>query len=73
MKNALILFSLCLGMTVGFAANEYRHMLQSIECSTYSTKHSKWDGYIAKDEYGDMRCFWLEREYPNRIRQGVPV
>jgi hypothetical protein len=73
MKNALILFSLCLGMTVGFAANEYRHMLQHIECNSYNTRHSLWVGYVAKDEHGQLRCFWLEQEFPNRIRQGVPV
>jgi hypothetical protein len=69
----LILFSLCLGMTVGFAANEYRHMLHHIECNSYNTRHSLWVGYVAKDNHGQLRCFWLEQEYPNRIRQGVPV
>jgi len=73
MKNAIILLSFCLGLTAGFAGNEYRHMLEHIECNNYSTKHSKWDGYVAKDEHGQLRCFWLEREHPNRIRQGVPV
>ncbi len=73
MKDVIILGAVGLGLIVGYAANEYRHMLEHIECNSYSTKHSKWDGYVAKDEHGQLRCFWLEREYPNRIRQGVPA
>jgi len=73
MKDAIILLALVLGLTVGYIVNEYRHMLEHIECNSYYTKHSKWDGYVAKDEHGQLRCFWLEREYPWRIRQGVPV
>ena len=73
MKDAILLVTLVLGLTVGYIVNEYRHMLEHIECSSYSTKHSKWDGYVGKDEHGQLRCFWLEREYPWRIRQGVPV
>ena len=73
MKDAILLVTLVLGLTVGYIVNEYRHMLEHIECNSYSTKHSKWDGYVGKDEHGQLRCFWLEREYPWRIRQGVPV
>jgi hypothetical protein len=73
MKDAIILLALVLGLTVGYIVNEYRHMLEHIECNSYSTKHSKWDGYVGKDEHGQLRCFWLEREYPWRIRQGVPA
>ena len=73
MKDAIILGAVTLGLIVGYVVNEYRHMLEHIECNSYSTKHSKWDGYVAKDEHGQLRCFWLEREYPWRIRQGVPA
>ena len=73
MKDAILLVTLVLGLTVGYIVNEYRHMLEHIECNSYSTKHSKWDGYVGKDEHGQLRCFWLEREYPWRIRQGVPA
>jgi hypothetical protein len=73
MKDAIILGALLLGLTVGYAANEYRHMLEHIECNSYNTRHSLWVGYVAKDNHGQLRCFWLEQEYPNRIRQGVPV
>jgi len=73
MKDAILLVALVLGLIIGYIVNEYRHMLDHIECNSYSTKHSKWDGYVGKDEHGQLRCFWLEREYPWRIRQGVPA
>lgn len=73
MKDAILLVALVLGLIVGYIVNEYRHMLEHIECNSYSTKNSKWDGYVGKDEHGQLRCFWLEREYPWRIRQGVPA
>lgn len=73
MKNSLIVMAALFGMLVGFLISEHKHRLNNIECSSYNTRYSKWDGYYARDEHGDTRCFWLEREFPNRIRQGVPV
>jgi hypothetical protein len=73
MKDFLIVMAALFGLVIGFLVSEHKHRLDNIECNSYSTKHSKWDGYLARNEHGDIRCFWLEREYPWRIRQGVPV
>lgn len=73
MKTSIAIISALLGLAVGFLACEYKHLNDHLECNDYNTKHSKWTGYAAKDLHGDIRCFWLEQEYPNRIRQGVPV
>ena len=70
---SIVVITLLLGMTVGWVANQYRHIQEHLECNDYNTKHSKWTGYASKDINGDVRCFWLEQEFPNRIRQGVPV
>lgn len=73
MRTSALIASLLLGITVGWVANQYKHLHDHLECNDYNTKHSKWTGYIAKEINGDLRCFWLEQEFPNRIRQGVPV
>ena len=73
MKESLIIVATLLGIMVGFLVSEHKHRLDNIQCTSYSTKHSKWDGYLARNEHGDIRCFWLEREYPWRLRHGVPV
>ena len=49
------------------------HDFQFLDCHDFSTKHTVWKGFLAKDIHGDIRCFWLEQSYPNRVRQGVPV
>ena len=73
MKESLIVVAALFGLLVGFLVSEHKHRLDNIQCSSYSTKYSKWDGYLGRDEFGDVRCFWLEREYPWRVKQGVPV
>lgn len=55
---------------IGWLFTSIYYDLQVLNCNDFSTKHSKWVGYIAKDKLGDFRCFWLEQEYPNRVRQG---
>ena len=47
--------------------------IQLLDCHDFTTKHSIWKGFMAKDIHGDARCFWLEQEYPNRVKQGVPL
>lgn len=73
MKISALIAAVALGVIVGWTANQYKNLYDHLECNDYNTKHSKWTGYAAKDLHGDLRCFWLEQEYPNRIRQGVPV
>ena len=47
--------------------------IQFLDCHDFSTKHTIWKGFLAKDADQGVRCFWLEQAHPNRIRQGVPV
>lgn len=47
--------------------------IKFLDCHDFTTKHTYWKGYIAKDVNGDAKCFWLEQTYPNRIRQGTPI
>ena len=62
--------ALVAGVVIGWFSLSIYYDLQVLNCHDFSTKHSKWVGYIAKDKLGDFRCFWLEQEYPNRVRQG---
>lgn len=39
-------------------------------CSNYKTKHAEWRGWLSVKD-GVYRCFWVESEYPWRLRHGV--
>jgi hypothetical protein len=60
-------------MLVGAYMMKIYNDIQLLDCHDFTTKHSIWKGFMAKDIHGDVRCFWLEQEYPNRVRQGVPL
>lgn len=66
---ALCIASLFIG---GFGMTIY-YDIQFLNCHDFTTKHTFWKGYLAKDQTGEVRCFWLEQAYPNRVRQGVPI
>lgn len=68
-RSCIIIFSLLVG---AYMMKVY-HDIQFLDCRDFATKHTVWKGFLAKDSNGDARCFWLEQEYPNRVRQGVPV
>jgi hypothetical protein len=63
----------CIALLVGSYGMKIYYDLQFLNCHDFSTKHTVWKGFIAKDSTGDVRCFWLEQSYPNRIKQGIPV
>ena len=60
-------------MLVGAYGMKIYYNIEFLECHDFSTKYSVWKGFIAKDINNDVRCFWLEQSYPNRVRQGVPI
>lgn len=66
---ALITVSLFVG---AYGMRTY-YDIKFLDCHDFTTKHTFWKGYIAQDQDGNVRCFWLEQAYPNRIRQGVPI
>ena len=39
-------------------------------CGNYQTKHAEWRGWLSVKD-GIYRCFWVESEYPWRLRHGV--
>jgi hypothetical protein len=68
-RSCIIIFSMLVGAYMMKIYND----IQLLDCHDFTTKHSVWKGFMAKDLQGDVRCFWLEQEHPNRVRQGVPL
>jgi hypothetical protein len=44
--------------------------LEHTVCGDYKTKHAEWRGWLSVKD-GVYRCFWVESEYPWRLRHGV--
>lgn len=44
--------------------------LEHTVCGDYQTKHAQWRGWLSVKD-GVYRCFWVESEYPWRLRHGV--
>ena len=63
----------CISLLVGAYSMRVYYDIQFLDCHDFSTKHTIWKGFLSRDNSGEVRCFWLEQAYPNRIRQGVPV
>jgi hypothetical protein len=66
---------LCIGVCLFLGAYGMKiyYDIQFLDCHDFSTKHTVWKGFLARDSGNDVRCFWLEQSYPYRTRQGVPV
>ena len=47
-----------------------RWELEHTVCGNYKTKHAEWRGWLSVKD-GVYRCFWVESEYPWRLRHGV--
>ena len=71
--NFKLIFILCAVFILGGYTMKLYYDIQFLDCHDFSTKHTIWKGFLAKDIDGDVRCFWLEQSYPNRVRQGVPI
>ena len=71
--NYKIVCIVCIALLVGALGMRVYYDIQFLDCHDFTTKHTYWKGFLARDINGDVRCFWLEQAYPNRIRQGVPV
>jgi len=63
-KLIICLLSLYIGFTVG--KDEHSHTI----CGDYSIKHADWYGWLSIKD-GTYRCFWVESNYPYRVKQGV--
>jgi hypothetical protein len=39
-------------------------------CGDYATTYAAWNGWLSIKD-GTYRCFWVESNYPYRVKQGV--
>jgi hypothetical protein len=46
--------------------------LEHTVCNSYQKGHSYWHGWLSVKD-GVSRCFWLESEFPWRVRHGVAL
>ena len=72
-KIVCIVCMFCIALGIGAMGMRTYYDIQFLDCHDFTTKHTYWKGFLASDNSGDVRCFWLEQAYPNRIRQGVPT
>jgi hypothetical protein len=64
----LVLTTSCLSAYAGYKAAKWE--LEHTICGNYKKGHSYWNGWLSvKDSVS--RCFWVESEYPWRVRHGV--
>ena len=69
LKDLVYVAVFCFGVMVGYVANkvEFDHH----DCIDYSGKHQRYEAWLSVKD-GVYRCFWIEKDYPNRVRvQGV--
>lgn len=69
LRDLLFVAVFALGFMSGYVANrvEFDH----IGCDDYSGKYQRYEAWLSIKN-GVYRCFWIEKEYPWRVRvQGV--
>ena len=72
-KIVCIVCMFCIALGLGAMGMRVYYDIQFLDCHDFTTKHTYWKGFLARDSEDNVRCFWLEQAYSNRIRQGVPV
>jgi hypothetical protein len=50
--------------------NAAKWELEHTVCGNYYKGHSYWNGWLSVKD-GVSRCFWVESEFPWRVRHGV--
>ena len=63
----IVVFLMCACVVFGYLGNELKHQHQYMKCPSFTTKHATWVGYVSYNEH-EVRCFWVENEYPRRVR-----
>ena len=69
MKEIIFIGVFALGVVCGWVANkvDFDHS----GCDDYSGKHQRYEAWLSVKD-GVYRCFWIEKDYPHRVRvQGV--
>jgi len=69
LRNILFVGVFALGFMCGWVANrvEFDHH----GCDDYTGKYQRYEAWLSIKD-GVYRCFWIEKEYPHRVKmQGV--
>jgi len=69
LKDLLFVFVFVFGVMVGHVATrvEFEHN----DCYDTTGKYQRYEAWLSVKD-GIYRCFWIEREYPHRVKmQGV--
>lgn len=65
-------FIVLLSFVMGFLFNTIATPIANNDrCTDFTKGYTKWIGYIGVSYDGDIRCFWLEQQFPKRVIQGV--
>jgi hypothetical protein len=69
LRNTLFVGVFALGFLAGYIAN--REEFEHLNCDDYTGKYQRYEAWLSVRQ-GIYRCFWIEKEYPWRVRvQGV--
>ena len=69
LKYVAVVFIFALGFFSGWTAN--RVDFDHSGCDDYTGKYQRYEAWLSIKD-GVYRCFWIETEYPHRVRmQGV--
>jgi hypothetical protein len=65
-------FIVLVSFIAGFLFNTVATPIANVDrCADFTRYGVKWVGYIGLSYDGDVRCFWLEQQFPKRVIQGV--
>ena len=69
MKEIIFVGVFALGVVCGWVANQVD--FDHAGCDDYSGKYQRYEAWLSVKD-GVYRCFWIEKDYPHRVRmQGV--
>ena len=67
-QTMIVLLSFVMGFLFNTIATPIANNDRCVDFTKYGVK---WVGYIGLSYEGDVRCFWLEQQFPKRVIQGV--
>jgi len=69
MKEIIFVGVFALGVVCGWVANQVD--FDHAGCDDYSGKYQRYEAWLSVKD-GTYRCFWIEKDYPHRVKmQGV--
>jgi len=68
-RDVIFVGVFALGVVCGWVANQVD--FDHAGCDDYSGKYQRYEAWLSVKD-GVYRCFWIEKDYPHRVRvQGV--